>query len=1230
MSDDRWPRVKEVLAAALEASADQRPALVHDLCVGDPGLRASVEELLAAHAMSTSFLEEPLITQIDFDEAEPNLGRKLGPYVIEEAIGRGGMGTVYVARRVDEEFERRVAIKMIRRGMDSDVVIRRFRHERQILASLNHPNIAALFDGGTTSDGLPYFVMEYVSGLPIDRYADEHRLTTTARIELCLPVLDAVQHAHDRLVVHRDIKPTNVMVTADGHPKLLDFGIAKILDPEFDQPSTFTSLGRPMTPEYASPEQLRGDSLAAASDVYSLGLLLYELLTGRRPYRLTTRTPEEIARVVAEQDPERPSAAVDRVESDWLDDDPTEAVTAETISLTRDGSPALLRRRLSGTLDEILLKALRKEPEQRYASVAALAGDLRRYLAEQPVALSWEGRRYRARRMLRRHRTAVATAALVLVVAGAAAVATRKLTSRQTAVATQSAQTAARPSLAVVGFRNLSERAGDAWMATAVAEMLTTELGGDGQLRVLPSERVSRVQADLNRNAGASAITALSAGSVERIRGALSSDYAVAGTIAVSEGAAPRAVRVDVRIQRAGRDPLSVAAAGDEGQLFALVANVGRELRTKLGLHDTTPENARSARAAFPQTPEATRLYAEGMSKLRLLDAVSAKSLLDRAAAREGANPMIQTALASAWTSLGYDKRAVEAAKKAFDASTALSREDRLNVEGRLYEVQRKWPNAVDVYRTLWGFFSDNVEYGLRLAAAQTAAGQPKESLKTVAALRQLRAPENQDPRIDLEEFQANDAIGDFQRGSSSIQQAVQRAEHSGARLVLARARWLEGRSDFNRGQLGPAQQALDQAQRVYLEVGDRAGAAAALNSLAVVLADQQDLSQSERMYRQALAVAEEIGDRRTISAALNNMGILLKDERRFDEARQVHERALAVRREISDQAAIALSLGNIGVVLFEQDRLREAGNYYRQSLAIVRDIDDRRGQVRALHNIAIIDRELGNLTSAHTAFAESLAAREKLGDKRGLVMGRVELGAVQLLQGELERARKTEESALALAREISIKSGEGQALYRLGDIALASGDFASARRVYEQSLAIRREMKETRTVLESRLALAALTLEEGRTQEAMNDARHIQSELGSGSDQATRIGLAVLLARGYLALGAADDASRALAVVRVLAQKTEQIEPRELFVLAEANVDAAQGQTARARERLTMERPQLARAGMALAALEFDAALLALDRAEERPTFKVSVDALEKNARALGAGLILRRLRDL
>jgi tetratricopeptide (TPR) repeat protein/tRNA A-37 threonylcarbamoyl transferase component Bud32 len=1219
--EGRWARVKAVVAAALVEAPDGRGALVEQLCAGDETLKAEVDSLLQAHAAaSPSFLEQPPIADPDDAARDANIGRTLGPYVIDDAIARGGMGTVYVASRADQEFERRVAIKMIRRGMDSDAVIRRFRIERQVLATLEHPNIASLFDGGTTPEGLPYFVMEYVAGTAIDRYADQHRLSTAARIELCLPIFDAVQHAHDRHVVHRDIKPGNVLVTADGRPKLLDFGIAKILAQDVDLAATLTAAAAPMTPQYASPEQLRGEPITPATDVYALGLLLYELLTGHRPFQGVTRTPQERARLVTEQEPSRPSTIINRVDSVTLDDGTTANVTSDVVASTRDGSAAALRRCLAGTVDEILLKALRREPHQRYASVALFAEDLRRYLAEQPTRIVWDARRYRAGRFARRYRAAIAIAAVI----GAALSATVATMRQRAAVDAPAlvAHSGPRPSAAVARFRNLSGRGDDEWLATAMAEMLTTELGGDGQLRIVPPERVSRVEREIGSGGDPSAVD-----SAQRIRAAVMSDYVVAGTVAISNGQAPRAVRIDVRVDRSGRDPIALAATGNEAQLFTLVAEISGRLRAALGMRESSPQAARGVRALLPQTLEATKLYAEGMARLRVLDAVNARALLEQAAAREPANPTIQMALASAWTALGYDGRAAAAAQRAFDASAGLNREDRLQVEGRLYEARRQWPKAVDVYRTLWAFDSGNIEYGLRLTAAQRSAGQAKDALTTIDALRQLREPENQDPRIDLEAAQAWEGLGDFPRESAAIQQALQHAERGGSRLLVARARLLEGHAYYNRGQLDAAEQALDRAQQMLLEVGDRAGAASALDNLAVVLSDKQDITRAEQMHRQALVVSEEIGDRRGMSSSLNNLGILLKDQRRFDEARRAHERSLALRREMADQNLIATSLGNLGVVFFEEDRLGEAAEYYRQSLAIYRQTGDRRGEVRAAHNLAIIDQELGHPAAARKGFEDSLATRAVIGDRRGSVIARLELGGVELAQGDLAAARQTEADAAALAGELKFKSGHAEALSNLGRIALMSGDVAGAGRFHEQALAIRRELKETRTVLESRLALAAVALEDGRAQDAERAARDLENELGGEADRVLRIRAAILLARARLTTGDVDGAARAAAVARPLAAATERVEPRHQLALVEADLQAAQGQRTAARQRLqTLERSAAA-AGLTLTTLECRAALLRLDAAERRPTLREDAAILEKEVRARGAGLILRHM---
>jgi eukaryotic-like serine/threonine-protein kinase len=349
----------------------------------------------------------------------------VGPYRLIRELGRGGMGTVYLAVRSDDAFQKRVAVKILKRGMDTDSIVRRFRTERQILASLEHPNIAGLLDGGTTADGLPYFAMEYVEGQPIDEYADAQRLDTTARLRLFRQVCSAVQYAHQNLIIHRDLKPANVLVTADGTPKLLDFGIAKLLNPELGGATLApTVVGlQLMTPEYASPEQVRGEPVTTATDIYSLGVMLYELLTGRRPYRLNSRSVEEIERVVCNAHPVRPSTAVTRVEEFAGNDAVTgeAAVTLAEIHPTNTGRARAidtdrLSKRLAGDLDTIVLKALSKEPPRRYASVDQFSEDIHRHLVGLPVIARKDTLGYRTAKFVRRNRAAVIAGAAVFVV----------------------------------------------------------------------------------------------------------------------------------------------------------------------------------------------------------------------------------------------------------------------------------------------------------------------------------------------------------------------------------------------------------------------------------------------------------------------------------------------------------------------------------------------------------------------------------------------------------------------------------------------------------------------------------------------------------------------------------------------------------------------------------------------------------------------------------------------
>jgi eukaryotic-like serine/threonine-protein kinase len=311
MTPERWQQVREVFDGALALGLEERGSYLEKACVHDPDLRHEVESLLSSdQEAGIAFLNTPAV---DLSQQHPfsagRIGRRIGAYNILEEIGHGGMGEVYRAGRAYGQYEKQVAIKLVRGGYDSSAVLERFRHERQILASLDHPNIARLLDGGTTDEGVPYLVMELIAGTPIDEYCNTHQLSVTERLRLFLQVCSAVQYAHQRLVIHRDIKPGNILVTKEGIPKLLDFGIAKILDPNS---RSETTIAGPMTPEYASPEQIRGEPITTATDVYSLGVVLYRLVAGRSPYPAKTRTPHDFARAICEWEPERPSTVISR------------------------------------------------------------------------------------------------------------------------------------------------------------------------------------------------------------------------------------------------------------------------------------------------------------------------------------------------------------------------------------------------------------------------------------------------------------------------------------------------------------------------------------------------------------------------------------------------------------------------------------------------------------------------------------------------------------------------------------------------------------------------------------------------------------------------------------------------------------------------------------------------------------------------------------------------------
>jgi serine/threonine-protein kinase len=394
-------RLAELVKTAVELAPESRAAFLDEECYFDPAMRAEIETLLQQEEGLSEFIKEPALNFV----AESLLGRgALSPgeiishYDIISLIGSGGMGEVYLAH--DRQLDRKVALKLVRRVLASDEMLRHFKREEHLLASLNHPNIAQLYGSGVTSDEVPFFVMEYIEGARLDHYCDEQKLSIPERLQLFRKICSAVSYAHQHLVIHRDVKPANIRVTAEGEPKLLDFGIAKLLGDETAVAEQTMTLAGVMTAEYASPEQVRGESMTTASDVYSLGVVLYELLTGQSPYRTTTNRPDEIMRAITDQAPERPSTAMSRSQSD-SSDNPRSAIR----------NPKSLR----GDLDNIVLMAMRKEPSRRYSSVGQFSADIQRHLDGLPVVARKDTFTYRASKFIRRHRVAVAAAFLISI-----------------------------------------------------------------------------------------------------------------------------------------------------------------------------------------------------------------------------------------------------------------------------------------------------------------------------------------------------------------------------------------------------------------------------------------------------------------------------------------------------------------------------------------------------------------------------------------------------------------------------------------------------------------------------------------------------------------------------------------------------------------------------------------------------------------------------------------------
>jgi serine/threonine protein kinase/tetratricopeptide (TPR) repeat protein len=1073
------------------------------------------------------------------------LGKILGHYRIVEQIGAGGMGEVYRAH--DERLDRDVAMKILPPAVLADESRRKqFRREALVLAKLNHPYIETVHEFAH-QDNVDFLVMELIPGKSLSTILKDGPLPEKIVLRLGAQFLEGLCAAHQQGVIHRDLKPANIFVTPDGRIKILDFGLAKLVHPEnaIDVTRSITSDTETIsgTVPYMAPEQLRGEAAEVRSDIYSAGAVLYEIATGRRPFP-HTHGPQLIGAILYEA--------------------PT--------------PPRAVNPQISAGLESGILKAMEKSPSLRYQSAAELQAVLEtlslsgssKMQSENVAASGISANRAidtSGARPLSLKDVGAAAIAIILLAGLLIGLNVKGWRDRflhrppsSTDFVSFPSSIKARPSVAVLGFKNVSGRPEEAWLSTALSEMLTTELAVGEQLRTVPGENVARMKIDLSLPDA----DTYGKDTLARIRKNLGTDDVVLGSYVPLEKGQ---IRVDLRLQSTGDgETLAVVSKkGTEAQLDELVSSAGLDLRQKLGAGEVSSVEALTVKASLPSNAEAARFYAEGLAKLRVFDDLAARDLLQKAVVAEPTHALSHAYLADAWASLGYDEKAAAEAKRAFDLSSNLSRQDHLLVEGHYRETTREWDKAVEIYKTLFGFFPDNLDYGVLLAQAEIRGGKGTEALATVDSLRKLPGPQNDDPRIDLAEASAAQSVADFQHQLKAAAQAANEGQATGARLLAARALIFEGIALRKLGKTKDSLPVLENARQIYAAAGDKNGVAAALNSSANSLADLGDVPAAKAKYEGALAIYREIGNTVGAAKTLDNIGSLISDAGDVEGGRKLCAEALALLQGTGDKHDIANTSNNLATYLTLQGDLAGATKLFRQSLKLRQEIGDKSGEAGSLSNLGELLAQQGDMVGAKNAFGESLRIHQEIGEKDAAVYQLDGLGKLLLDSGDPVGAKQRFEQTQAIARETDAKQLLPAALGGIGQVLVQQGKLNDARKAYEQALAIDKEIAYTQESGEISLALAELDIEEGRAREAqplIQDAVKVFREAKLSNDEITAH---ALLARTLLAVGKTAKAQKELESARSLAAKTQNLLVSLDFAITEARVLAASGKTAEA-----------------------------------------------------------------
>jgi eukaryotic-like serine/threonine-protein kinase len=1029
------------------------------------------------------------------------IGQKIQHYLILSQLGAGGMGVVYCA--LDEQLDRKVALKVLSTGLLADDEARKqFRHEALALAKLNHPNIETVY-AFSSQDGLDFLAMELIPGVPLNEKLKAGPLSERDVMRLGVQMCDGLAAAHDQGVIHRDLKPANLFVTPENRLKILDFGLAILLQTgdEVDITRSLAEIpGRVTgTLPYMSPEQLRGETIDVRSDVYSAGAVMYEMATGTRAF------------------PQSQSAQL-----------------MGAILHQQPAPPRSLNERFSAGLQAVILKALDKDPAERYQT----ARELR--IALETLTTSYSAESAQNAVATSTSSTATNTSTVVPgrsrnlwlagLVAAALALALGLFAFHQklgissgkdsAANATSSVRStpvpASRRAIAVLAFVNASKQPSQAWLSTTLPEMLTTELGAGGNLRTISGEDVARMQSDL----GLRDADSYGAETLQRIGGILGADDIVTGSY-IAPGTGP--IQLDLRLQnaRTGETVDSFSVRGSSSQvtdLVTLIGSAGVQLRQKLGLEGRPPAAESVLKASVPSTSLAAQLYSDGIDKLRRMDAKGSIDPLQKAIKDSPDFALAHSALAEAWSVLGYDDRAKDEEQKALALAGSLTAEEKGLIQGRLYEFSSEWDKAATYYLSLRTLYQDDLDYGLRQANAQVRGGKPKDALATISDLRALPGSIGEDPRIDLRAAEAAEMLGDFKGQDQAAARAAEKAERQGSRRLAASADWHRCSALVNLGDAAAAKASCEKARAAAKAVDDPLLQARSLTGLGYALSDQGDTTQALESHRTALKLVREIGAQRDIAGALLNIGNLLSSSGDLKGAHASYQESLEISRAINNQQGIVDAEGGLAESLFTS----------------------------------------GDYGAARNIYEDMLKTAKEVGDQKNVALALSALGAIFFEQADLPNARKRLDESLKVIRDSGMKGNYAWTLLAVGDLNLAQGQFDAAAKSYNDALQVNKDSADSLGVARSTSALALLALEQGRLAESQNLARQSADALHQQNYADFEADALATLARALVQDNKVSDARAALNRAKALPAQDQDVRLR--LAISEAYILAKEG----------------------------------------------------------------------